>query len=215
MRVYDYSQIDLSEKYEKLFDRFKESRDERVQWMEFDRDFLYYQRDTLSEVRDEMRTLRLNFVGAKRRAIYGTIGQEEIDAIQEQYETVVEKLKELGETDRSINRLYRETNRLNPEGTLNSLLASSEFLSEEEKSEKVMEDDRVTRGLNTSFMKVQSAIAKIDRRRISLRSKIDRETLRADREKFNFKVSLSNLESFEESAQNLLRSFYSSYNIKV
>ncbi|MFP4459472.1 MAG: hypothetical protein ACLFSQ_07785 [Candidatus Zixiibacteriota bacterium] len=215
MKVYDYTQIDLSDKYEKLFSKYEENANEPIEDLQSEKETLTYQNDALSYIKNEMRSLKLDYIGSKRKAIYGSLEQNKIDDIKLRYENIKTNLKALGETDRRYQTMHNNFKRLDPADTLSMYKGSSDVLTQKQKNSKLMQRDRITQELDKIYLKTKTSLRTVSRKKSSLNTKIEKESFDAQKEKFNFKVSLANLESFEKSAENILRSFYSSFDMKV
>ncbi len=203
MRVPDISSIDLSEKYQKLYEKYVEQADAPVQALESEKESYKTEKSLMQDLMDDVRSARLEYVKIKRNSIYGTLHEGDTVYLNQVVDRIKSKLSEAAQTDVKYKRLLRDFERNSP----TKMLTRHSHISENEKLAKLKESDLFQDALDSLYTNAKTNIRKIQRQEQRIDIKLERKQQRALLDKYNFKISLSSLESFEQSADYMLRSF--------
>ena len=203
MRIPDVSAIDLSDKYQRLFEKYVEQTDAPVTALENVKERYNDEKSIMKDLMSDVRAARLEYISIKRSSIMGTLKPGQTQFLENTIERIKTGLTDAAQYDRKYSRLLRD---LNYKG-LDKMLSKHSSVSENNRISVLKEKDPFQMLLDSTYSNAKTNITKLSRRMQSTEIKIERKANRALLDQYNFKISLSNLDSFENSANYMLRSF--------
>ena len=211
INYFNYGDITLGDKYEKTFEKFEEKADITVNALKESQTNLDSEKETLNQLLSEVRDIRLQYVGAKRKALFGEDVSKQAGELDFLFEGVDILTKDAAKSDRKMAHFSLKTKRMKP----SKILDRYKNTSESERNQTLVEKDDVQDILDDLYNQAKFRLKSIDRKKTSNATKLEKKEFASAKEKWTFKSKLSELEMFQEQAENIINSFYRSFDIKV
>jgi hypothetical protein len=203
-----------TEKNQRLYEKFEIRYDTPVQQLEEEKELYEAERDILKQIRDDVRSAKISYITFKRKAIFGGLSDFERKDFKDKMEMIATKLDMMSETpafDYRLQRNYRDLKNID----IDKLVNQYSNLSDSQRLDAYKENDNIQNVIGSLDVNARGRVVNINNKMSRLEMKLNRQTYRSERDKFNIKVDLSELEAFEEQAQFTLKYFNSSLNMKI